>query len=114
MQNDNYVSDHFPTWNYNGQMNDDIRRLPRARKRQKNNENNKVHRIFYCPTIGCNRSFYWKGSLTWHLKNSCDNIAPAKYKCPYCRYSCKIKNDIRKHVTRIHKNEEVYVIELSQ
>lgn len=37
-----------------------------------------------------------------------------RFKCPYCDYICKVKGDIRKHIFRVHKGHDVYVINLSQ
>lgn len=74
------------------------------------NEDQRRQNVFICPNKGCNRSFSWKNNLTWHLRNSC-GVSP-RFKCPYCDYKCKVKGDVRKHIFRIHKGNDVYVVDL--
>ena len=80
------------------------------RQKSVQSEDQRRDNIYLCPTEGCNRYFSWKNNLTWHLRHSC-GIEP-RYKCPYCDYKCKVKGDIRKHILRIHKDSEIYVIDL--
>lgn len=87
----------------------EFRHPPRSRPRNLTSSS-RPNYIFTCPNEGCYRSFYWKGSLTWHVKNACGQ--QPRFKCPYCDYCCKVKGDIRKHINRVHKGSEVYVIEL--
>lgn len=93
-----YVSENIAVWE--------------SRKRRKTNA--KLSTIYFCPTPGCNQGFHWRSNLYRHLKNTCGGgLAPDRYKCPYCVYSCKVKVDIRVHIARIHKNKKVYVVELT-
>lgn len=74
------------------------------------NEEQARQNVFLCPNEGCHRSFSWKNNMMWHVRNSC-GLKP-RYKCPFCNYKCKVKGDVRKHILRIHKDSEIYVIDL--
>ncbi|XP_043527229.1 longitudinals lacking protein-like isoform X23 [Frieseomelitta varia] len=66
--------------------------------------------IFICPSPNCNKSFNWKGNLNRHLRYEC-GLQP-RFKCPYCKYCCKVKGDVSKHILRKHHDLAVYVVDL--
>ncbi|XP_070149666.1 longitudinals lacking protein, isoforms H/M/V isoform X25 [Polyergus mexicanus] len=66
--------------------------------------------FYVCPNSNCIRSFDWKGNLTRHLKYEC-GLMP-RFKCPYCKYCCKAKADVKKHIIRRHKDHAVYVVDI--
>ncbi|KAG7205701.1 hypothetical protein KM043_007650 [Ampulex compressa] len=65
---------------------------------------------YVCSNVDCGRAFFWKGSLTWHMRYSCGQ--QPRFQCPYCTYKCKVKGDVRKHVMRMHKDNMVDVVDL--
>ncbi|XP_076754024.1 uncharacterized protein LOC143425135 isoform X29 [Xylocopa sonorina] len=67
---------------------------------------------YACPNPNCRSVFAWKRNLTSHLRYQCGQ--KPRFKCPYCDYVCKVKADIRKHITRTHKDNDVYVIDIFQ
>lgn len=66
--------------------------------------------FYVCPNSNCIKSFDWKGNLTRHLKYEC-GLMP-RFKCPYCKYCCKAKADVKKHIIRRHKDHAVYVVDI--
>lgn len=71
---------------------------------------NGQHGVYRCPNINCTKFFNWKGNLARHLRYEC-GLEP-RFKCPYCRYRCKVKADVSKHIVRRHKDCAVYVLDM--
>ncbi|KAJ8686831.1 hypothetical protein QAD02_022625 [Eretmocerus hayati] len=67
---------------------------------------------YKCPN--CPSSFSYLRGLQQHLRYACStcNLQP-KFKCPYCDYRTKYRYNAYHHVRQIHKNEDVYCIELN-
>ncbi|XP_026672949.1 longitudinals lacking protein, isoforms A/B/D/L-like isoform X28 [Ceratina calcarata] len=61
-----------------------------------------------CPK--CGKLFKWKRNVHRHLKYEC-GLLP-RFKCPYCEYVCKLKADVKRHITRRHCESINYVIDL--
>lgn len=59
----------------------------------------------------CGNKYSSKKSLRRHLNYEC-GVEP-KFKCPYCDAPSKQKAHVKEHIRRRHKNQRIYVIDLS-
>ncbi|XP_024889508.1 longitudinals lacking protein, isoforms A/B/D/L-like [Temnothorax curvispinosus] len=85
---------------------------PYHRKRTKNTKRTRCAR-FPCPNSNCRRVFKWKKHLLSHLRHECGQ--EPRFKCPYCDYVSKFKNDnVKRHIRLKHKNRYVYVIDIER
>ncbi|XP_074112505.1 uncharacterized protein LOC141536125 isoform X11 [Cotesia typhae] len=66
---------------------------------------------YRCSNPNCLKVFSWKTSLTRHMLE-CDKRP--EYKCPYCDYKSRDKNDVRQHTGYHHPELENYVIEINR
>lgn len=76
------------------------------------NNDGQQRELYRCPNLNCAKFFKWKGNMIRHLRYECGR--PPRFKCPHCDYCCKVKADVTKHITRIHKNSAIYVVDVSQ
>lgn len=69
------------------------------------------HQKYHCSNPNCTKVFSWKTSLTRHMLE-CDKRP--EYRCPYCDYKSRDKNDVRNHTGYQHPEQENYVIEMNR
>ncbi|XP_011882296.1 PREDICTED: zinc finger protein 800-like [Vollenhovia emeryi] len=67
---------------------------------------------FQCPNLNCRSTFMLQKNLQFHIRHYCN--LKLRFKCPYCEYIVKYKQDVRRHILAKHKNSYVYVIDISQ
>ncbi|KAL0132412.1 hypothetical protein PUN28_000283 [Cardiocondyla obscurior] len=63
------------------------------------------------PCHKCGSAFTRKNNLYNHLKFQCGQLP--RFNCPYCSYRTKHSSNVRSHIRRIHPNESVYVLDMS-
>ncbi|XP_077258214.1 uncharacterized protein LOC143895167 isoform X22 [Temnothorax americanus] len=81
-------------------------------KRTKNTKRRRCAK-FPCPNSNCRSVFTWKKHLQSHLRHECGQ--EPRFKCPYCDYVSKFKNDnVKRHIRLKHKNRYVYVIDIER
>lgn len=71
---------------------------------------NELHRRFQCPK--CNNSYKYLGDMKKHLRFQCGQ--EPKFQCPYCRKRAKVSSNMYSHVRSMHRDQPMYIINLSK